>query len=189
MIKNKIGIDIDGVLSNVVRAAVVYARDKYGIEFNADDVTEYDFSKCTPLSDSQVSQMLNDPEFYEIADPIIFAPLSTSILFNAGFTIFLVTARPPETRPVTVSWLRRHKVHFTKLKFEKNKANVAFSYLLDYFVEDNRETAIQLSTIVEDVYLVDAPYNRGEIPSNVHRVGTWSDILSTLARIGQQESP
>ncbi|MEK6408388.1 MAG: hypothetical protein AABN34_15785 [Acidobacteriota bacterium] len=59
-----VGIDIDGVIADIVGQLVKYARDLWGYSINANDLTSENVNTCTELSTAQALQMFSTPSFF-----------------------------------------------------------------------------------------------------------------------------
>jgi|GEM_PF-4941423 len=90
---------------------------------------------------------------------------------------------------ITKHWLRRHGIPYDRLSIETTSGPDGARYLdancrrIGSFVEDIPENARRLAALCQRVYLIDQPYNRvldSELPSNVLRVYTWTQIEEDL---------
>lgn len=61
-----------------------------------------------------------------------------------------------------------------------NKAEICLKNKLDVMIEDTLEVGLELSTAGIPVILLDAPYNRRELPESICRSYSWDEIHRTL---------
>jgi hypothetical protein len=107
----------------------------------------------------------------------------------AGYKIIFITARPQwqykRLHADTVSWMRRHRVPYDLVLFNKDKCEALYQHVRPAwpraFVEDHVRNATALAAIGVRVYLYDTAFNREMPPHpNVTRVHSWSDVLTQL---------
>lgn len=173
-----IGIDIDSVLADTAAGITAAAYKRYKVWLPVEQMTCYMLEDCTELEDWQAKEIMNDPAFYSTLRPIPGAVQAVYELRKAGYDIWLVTARPIAcTWTVTLEWLRSQRVLYHSLMFSERKPEIATKFGLSVFVEDRLETALALAYAGLDVYLIDWPWNQGDLPANVHRVPGWAEVL------------
>jgi uncharacterized HAD superfamily protein len=95
--------------------------------------------------------------------------------------IYYVTAREKHIEPITIEWLKKNDVFsevFHLGSFHKNKK--AQELKCDIFIEDNLETAKQLTEDNIKVLLIDTGFNRYENPEKIKRVYNWNEIYNYI---------
>lgn len=124
---------------------------------------------------------------------------------------FFVSRIDPLCR-LTKEWLKKNEIHYDKLFFEKgnmysrdprimrgifySRFHIAAKKKIRFFIEDDPEKAIKLSFICDAVFLMTHPYNfpneclskemnerLKNLPANVIRVCSWSDVIQQIKRI------
>lgn len=114
---------------------------------------------------------------------------------------------------ITKVWLKDYQIPFNKLfiekhKFDSSKRSYTILGLLfgisevnfknrfyhtekspyRYFIEDDIDNAIKLSSTCEYVFLMDQPYNRfiskNDLPINIVRVKDWLEIYARIKQLG-----
>jgi len=176
----KIGIDVDGVLADAMSAFLPRIKSDYGLDVMIEDIVQYDFEKCTPVSKTMMDCIYSDPDFFYSLKPLPDAVAATQYLRMAGFEIFIITSRIPEMVGVTTDWLEAHRFEFDSVVISNDKAHYASFVGLNYFIEDRYKTAMQLSEHCR-VFLIDYPWNQRPLP-NVVRVKGWNDIITQLRK-------
>lgn len=99
-------------------------------------------------------------------------------LYDAYHNIHFVTARDPRMEKVSVEWLERNYIPMDSISLlgRTDKVGKAMELRSDIFIEDSYDNTLQLAQAGFDVLLVDCPYNRGCLPTNVTRVSNWYQI-------------
>lgn len=178
----RIGIDIDGCLSDSISTFIEWVYLKYGILIHKSQLSQFDIWEVTDITKEQAFSLFDNPNFINDINPKFFSVPFTEILYNGGWEIYIVTARPEESVGITtIEWLKRKQYKFNQLIFSKDKATIARDLYLDCFVEDKLSTAIELSPVCKEVYLMDDYWNRFEHDkSNIVRVQDWFSVLNRL---------
>ena len=108
----------------------------------------------------------------------------THKLESMGYKIIIITARPaneyPELTKITNQWLREKDIVYSGIIFDKHKSTKVLEQVpnLSFSINDHRTEANLLSKWGYITYLIDNPYNQGEIGTNVIRVKNLLDILN-----------
>jgi len=184
-----IGIDIDGVIThekkgkeNVwLRALNNYFDDKITRKKDVYNFTEaYDI----PLED--LREFLNQ-KLHEIYSGVDIMPDAKEMIDKikaAGHTIYLITARHSEFRPLTIKWLEQNHVKYDYLYHEDEKAELAVEKNIKLFFEDNESNAKSIIDNEIPVILVDKYHNKDiEDSELLYRVDDWNDISEILDEI------
>jgi len=97
--------------------------------------------------------------------------------------IYYVTARESHIEPITVEWLKKHKVYYNTFHLGSlEKTGKALELKCDIFIEDNLETSKELAAEGIKVILIDTGFNRYEDPENIVRVYDWDDIYKEIKK-------
>ena len=181
-----LAFDIDGVIADTFRAFVRTARERYGIDVDYEDITDYDFRKVVDIddetSDEIIEMILDDPVGLGIA-PVRGAGEILTRLSRLG-PIRLVTART--NKEAINAWFEkalglRHGrgIHIETTGSHEDKLPILLEQGIRYFVEDRLETCylIQGSPVTPIVF--EQPWNQGEHP--FLRVGNWDEIRDMIA--------
>jgi len=96
-------------------------------------------------------------------------------------TISYVTARESHIEPITIEWLKKHKVYNDTYHLGSfDKTGKARDLDCDIFIEDNIETSKELVQEGIQVLLIDTGFNRYENPPNIKRVKDWKKIYKEV---------
>jgi 5'(3')-deoxyribonucleotidase len=182
---------LDGVLADIVAQLVAFAREKYGIDLQREQIVSEHAHTCTPLSIEQLESLFRDRGFFSGMPPMLDACAALRDIQGLGFEVDIVTDRfwYSEIADDTKQWLAKHEIPFSKLIFARRgeKQLVAAERGHRLFIEDQAANARIISSVTA-VYLLDRPYNRALRPSErVHRVASMEEILKELRAAGHQE--
>ena len=192
----RIGIDIDGVLTDVGQFALDYIS-KYCVENNIEykiNVSNYSHAKTFNISGKQEYDFWSEYlEFYAINEKA--RPFSSEVIKKLkadGHEIYIVTARwltnrddeaGENMRELVKNWLVENKIVYDKLIFSKanneQKAQEMLDYQIDLMIEDNPENINELSSIVP-IICFDTHYNKQCEGENITRCYSWYDIYNKI---------
>lgn len=195
----KIGIDIDGVLTNLEQFSIDYLS-KYCFENNIEyhiGKSQYNMSKSFGISVKQENDFWNKYlEFYaknEKARP--FASEVIKKLKKDGHEIYIVTARSltnrndnigENMRKIVKKWLLDNKIIYDKLIFSKSirekKKQEIIENEINLMIEDNPNNINELSNIIP-VICYDATYNRICSHDRIFRCYSWYDIYKKISEM------
>ena len=185
----RIGIDIDGVLTNdddyILDFTSKYCYDNNLNEFNNANLYEYRKLNWdeTTIDNYRKEYFLN----YVKNEPARkFASEVIKKLRNDGNEIFIITARyktfengtinNENIRQCTLDWLKKNNIEYDKIIFTKPpKVKEIIENKIDIMIEDSPTTINELIKIVKVLYY-DARYNRNIESENIVRVYSWYDI-------------
>lgn len=178
----KIGVDIDGVLADIVQRILPLLARECGREVTHDDIFCYRFSEALSIPEERVHALMEEViagGHFEAAPIIPGAAEALQALRQHA--IWLVTSRPERVRDQTVRWLARHQVPYSCLLFAPALDKARRGDGFDLFVEDYLEGALALSSQGIPVLLFDRPWNqRPLLPANVQRVRDWQEVLAAV---------
>lgn len=180
-----IGLDLDGVIANLVPDFCRIANGRYHTSISPSDITTWDISKCTALTTEQVVSIFTPGFFFNLM-PMPGAVTAVQMLFGQGWQIHLLTDRPQGCYPMTRQWLRELCIPFHCLELvpAARKSEYCKAHGVDCAVEDRPDTALALADVCKRVYLIDAPYNRiKNAPANLHRVKSLLSVAGEMERV------
>ena len=192
----KIGIDIDGVLTNIEQYGVDYLS-KYCVENDIDfniTCSNYNIAKAFNIeekyNDVFWSEYIIHYSINEKARP--FASQVIKMLKEEGHEIYIITARwftnkdteqGKQMREIVKKWLIKNNIQYDKLIFAKaakeNKSNEILEHKIDLMIEDNPNNVIELSNIVP-VICYHTGYNTNCKGNNITRCYSWYDVYRTI---------
>jgi uncharacterized HAD superfamily protein len=173
----KIGIDIDGVIVDLVSSMLPLLSKYCGRSVCYSDIRCFDIGKALKIEDKMedIWTEVDNGNILRVAPPIKGAIIGLSEL--SEHDIWLVTSRPKSSRSDTELWLRENRVEFDKLKFVDTGDKVPVVRALDVFLEDSLETACAVAEAGIDSLLFDQPWNQcSKLPRRCERVKDWKDV-------------
>jgi len=179
----KIGIDIDGVLTDISRFYLDYGA-KYAFENNIDKIAEpngYEIEEILNLDKGvHIEFWKKYDEFYtkkiytrEFAAEII------DKLKAGGNEIHLITARNEKEETWTKDWLRENNIYYDNLTFTDKKVDYCKDNKIDLMIEDSVKNILEISKIIP-VICFDNRYNKECKGENITRCYSWYDIYSKI---------
>jgi uncharacterized HAD superfamily protein len=179
-----IGIDLDGVIANVIPELVI-RLGKLGIKSNPEEWTSMYVEERHPeLPDGWASQQFQDPVFFlnAMADESAFYCINR--WFYSGDDIFIVTCRPNELRDVTERWLDEWGIPYNQLIMGA-KRHAKFEILQEnncvVMIEDDGKEADNAAANGINSYLRLHPYNRSyKFKNRVYRVSDMYNVYNYL---------
>ena len=194
----RIGIDIDGVLTNVGDAVMNYAT-KYFVENNIKyeiGKIDYDYFKTFNIKDRNIENKFWNEylEYYSVNEKA--RPLASEVikkLKKDGHEIYIITARwltnqdneaGEKMRNIVKNWLEENDIVYDKLVFtkaeEERKPDEIKEYKIDVMIEDSPDNINELSKIVK-VICYNTEYNKQCIGKNIIRCYSWYDIYDKIS--------
>ncbi len=192
----RIGIDIDGVITNIEQFVINY-MSKYCVENNIEykiDTTHYDYCKTFNISKEIEldfwKSYLEKYAIYEKARP--FAAEMIEKLKKDGNEIYIITARwytdrnddiGNKMRETVKNWLYENKISYDKLIFSKGhnerKMQEIEENKIDLMIEDNPNNINEIANNIP-VICYDAGYNKDCNGNQIIRCYSWYDIYSKI---------
>ena len=194
----RIGIDIDGVLTNVGDAVMNYAT-KYFVENNIKyeiGKIDYDYFKTFNIKDRNIENKFWNEylEYYSVNEKA--RPLASEVikeLKKDGHEIYIITARWLTNQDneagermcnIVKNWLKENDIVYDKLVFSKaekeRKPDEIKEYKIDVMIEDSPKNINELSKIVK-VICYNTEYNKECNGNNIIRCYSWYDIYDKIS--------
>lgn len=195
----RIGIDIDGVLTDIEQWQLDYGSkffyEEYGLSIK--DYKGYEtneiFDVDIKLDDEFWNKYFRD---YSInVEARKFANEVIDKLKEDGHEIYIITARGSflshsadvmsieENRNIVLDWLKRNKIEYDKIIFSpEDKLDICKENDIDIMIEDKPANIENISTQLP-VICFHAGYNKNCIGDNIIRCYSWYDIYSKINRM------
>ena len=189
-----IGIDIDGVLTDLERETIDFGT-KMCIEENwpiTIDLSKYWEVEAFGWTSEQADKFWNKylVEYVTQSPARRFAIEIISKLREEGNNIYIITARdengmPPEyygkMQQLTREWLERYEIEYDKLIFAKDseKLEKCLENNVDIMIEDSPRNIRNISSKVK-VIKFDCQYNKDVIGSNIINAYSWYHIYRII---------
>ena len=182
----KIGIDIDGVLTDLSR---------FYLDYGAKFAFENNIEKTLNPNGYEIEEILNLEEgkhlgFWEKYDDYYtkktytreFASEVIQKLKKDGNEIHLITARNPkeeQSENWTTDWLEENNIYYDKLIFTSKKIEYCKKNSIDIMIEDSVKNILEISKEIP-VICFDTRYNKECQGENITRCYSWYDIYKTI---------
>lgn len=180
----RIGIDIDGVIVDLVSLMLPLLSKACGRPVSHQDIYCFDIGRALDIEEkmADVWAQVYDSDTLQSAPPIKGAITGLSVLRE--HEIWLITRRPTSTRSHTVSWLRRYKIKYDHLIFDSSPQKHLVGRGFDAFVEDNLEQACAIAEAGIFTLLLDHPWNQAPtLPKRCRRAEDWNAIVLYIKRL------
>lgn len=193
----KIGIDLDGVVVDIMSPFIEYHNGKYKSEFTYESVTDHSFWIPWKLSREEGNRRLL--EFMDECEFSVVKPQDGAIeairKLAEEHELVVVTSRPETYSKKTLDWIEHHlpgvfkKVNFTyQTPFVEGvvrKSLICKSEGVDVLIEDYPTNVLGCAGVCKKVLMFNQPWNQSvkELPGNVERVKNWSDVLERVNEI------
>jgi uncharacterized HAD superfamily protein len=179
-----VGIDIDGVISDIAGHITQFAREMYGCVITPESITAENLETCSDLSYDQVREIFSTSRFFKTLPILPKAKESLAQLTSEGWHIALMTDRfwYSDIQRDTLNWLRVNEIPFDSLYYvnKREKALHSRDLNIKLFIEDQLSNANLLSAVCERVILIDRSYNQGPAKPAVTRVSDIDEAVDAL---------
>ena len=189
----RIGIDIDGVLTNDDDYILDNAT-KFCYENNLDFYNNpYDYETRKFNWNSDILERYREKYFWNYVinePPRKYSQEVLQMLKNDGYKIYIITSRHlvnkenedgNKMRSFIIEWLDKYRIPYDKICFSSDKTVQIKEYKIDVMIEDSPET---IPVFVEHthVFCYDCRYNVHLKLSNMTRVFSWYDIYDKIKK-------
>lgn len=192
----RIGIDIDGVLTNIEEFIADY-EVKFCYENNLSyriKLNEYDDAKALGISAENCEKFWNKyikyyATEYKARD---FAAEVINKLKEDGHEIYIVTARNEygltgedygKMKEFVKEWLKKNNIYYDKIVHtEETKLPYCVGNYIDVMIEDKPENVKEISTKMP-VLCYNCSYNVDIKGKNITRVYSWYDIYNKIKQM------
>lgn len=188
----RIGIDIDGVLTDIEQWQLDVGG-KFFSKFNKGVVKKdgYEITEIFNASDELDDQFWSEYLYeYVTKEPSRkYASEVIKKLKDDGNEIYIVTARyltdrntedGNEMRKIVINWLAEQNIDYDEIIFSpEDKSENCKKYNIDIMVEDKVDNINKISNIIP-VICYHAGYNKECKGKNIYRVYNWYDIYNLI---------
>ena len=192
----KIGIDIDGVITDIERWQLDYGSKFYYEKYHKEIAnhkgyeTDEIFDSSKECDDLFWNKYFKD---YSInVEARKFANEVISKLKNEGYEIWIITARgsflshssdvmsKEENESIVKEWLNKNNIYYDKIIFSpEDKFDICINNKINIMIEDKVDNINKISTKIP-VICYNAGYNEKCAGKNIYRVYSWYDIYNTI---------
>ena len=197
----RIGIDIDGVLTDVERWQLDYGSKFYYERYQKEivDFEGYDTNQIFNVDDKLDEEFWRKyfKEYSLNVEARKFASEVIDKLKQDGHQIYIITARGSflshsadvmsieENQQIVLNWLKNHHINYDKIIFSpEDKLDICKENNIDLMIEDKVDNINKISKIIP-VICFHAGYNKVCKNSNIIRCYSWYDIYSKINKLAK----
>ena len=197
----RIGIDIDGVLTDVERWQLDYGSKFYYERYQKEivDFEGYDTNQIFNVDDKLDEEFWREyfKEYSLNVEARKFANEVIDKLKQEGNEIYIITARgsflshsadvmsAEENQQIVLNWLKNHHINYDKIIFSpEDKLDICKENNIDLMIEDKVDNINKISKIIP-VICFHAGYNKDCKNSNIIRCYSWYDIYSKINKLAK----
>lgn len=178
-----LAVDLDATLADVQTVYLKLAKERFGIDFNYDDVDNWNFW-FDRIPHDQAWKIFRDIWVDHSQEVEPTEDNLSSKLFQAlgmGYEISIITSTQKECLPNAIRWLDRNNIPYKSITGLYNGQN-KFEYPFNAIIDDNPSIAKKACTYPErQVFLRDQPWNRNGVDDRcIKRVFTFDQMLQEL---------
>ena len=182
----KIGMDIDGVISDFVTSFRKVVKKERGIDLKYCDIHQHDLHKVLGLEKDETYKLVDKTFRYELG--FQHGAIDGINELFLDHEIILITSRSPKIEKITKDWLQNNNIRYDDIIFtkagEKCQEN---KHCLDVIIDDHLKEINNCIDIVPNVLVYDHPWNQSDNASDrFHRVFSWEDILDHLEQLNKK---
>lgn len=192
----KIVVDIDDVLADTMPQFIAFFREFYNQDFLDEDASKFEYLGFLGKTKEEATEKLfkfYESEYFEATQPIEKAQDVLKKL-RIEHELYALTSRPYAVKNQTEEWIEKYFPNiFTEILFNNDHTKESFSLdklkskaeickdldahvLIDDLLRFTNNSHEELN-----VYLLDKPWNKGEIQKNVKRVSDWDAIFDIIS--------
>ena len=197
----RIGIDIDGVLTDVERWQLDYGSKFYYERYQKEivDFEGYDTNQIFNVDDKLDEEFWREyfKEYSLNVEARKFANEVIDKLKQEGNEIYIITARGSflshsadvmsveENQQIVLNWLKNHHINYDKIIFSpEDKLDICKENKIDLMIEDKVDNINKISKIIP-VICFHAGYSKNCKNSNIIRCYSWYDIYSKINKLAK----
>ena len=197
----RIGIDIDGVLTDVERWQLDYGSKFYYERYQKEIVNfeGYDTNQIFNVDDKLDEEFWREyfKEYSLNVEARKFANEVIDKLKQEGHQIYIITARGSflshsadvmsieENQQIVLNWLKNNHINYDKIIFSpEDKLDICKENNIDLMIEDKVDNVNKISKIIP-VICFHAGYNKDCKNSNIIRCYSWYDIYSKINKLAK----
>jgi len=187
-----IAFDLDEVLNNFMESFLLFYEEKNGKKVELSDMKSYNFwenglGNNRDEAIEMVKEFYNSEQYNKISTSF-YAKEILDKLIKAEHKVFIITSRPENIGKSTKEFVRNNfsdeiEIIYSNDFFKgnrKSKAEIAKELKVNFMVEDNINYARECAEQGINVFLVNKPWNDGEINESIIRINNLNEILEHL---------
>ena len=192
----RIGIDIDGVLTDIEKWQLDYGSKFYYENYNKEIVNPKGYETNDIFNSTfECDDLFWDKYFKEYSINVEARKFASEVILKLkqdGYKINIITARgsflshssnvmsKKENEQVVKDWLKKNDIYYDSLIFSsEDKLDICIDNDINIMIEDKVDNINKISTKIP-VICFNAGYNEECKGENIFRVYTWYDIYNTI---------
>lgn len=194
----RLGIDIDGVLTDTLKFKWKYGMDYFGTSLNDIRKDTYEIRDIFNVSHEKEIQFVRECFFEYYCSNNYLRPFASQVLndlHNQNNEIVIITGRTEEDiatfglcttmRAITENWLKSCDIPYDELYLEiSNKPAKAIETKVDCYIEDLPYFLDKfLKCEYKSCICFDDVYNRYEPYASMLRIKSWTELYSIIKRL------
>ena len=197
----RIGIDIDGVLTDIEQWQLDYGSKFYFEKYNKQILNNEGYETTDIFKvDSKLDDEFWTKYFKDYSINVDVRKFTSEVikkLKHDGNEIYIITARGSflshsasvmsieENRNIVLEWLKRNEIEYDKIIFSpEDKLSICLENKIDVMIEDKPANINKISKKIP-VICFHAGYNKNCVGNNIIRCYSWYDIYSKISNIKQ----
>ena len=183
--KLKIGLDVDGVLADVIHSWLNY-NNKIRKPISKEEISEWDFWKRFQIDRYDFYKELSScwQKWHKIPSTEQNLSLSTSVLSQVG-EVDIVTAREESTHTFVKNWLSSRKITYKNyVGVSKGTEKAKLDY--DIFIDDSPINAKSMLDDGKSVIVYNQPWNLRFDDPRARRISQLKDAVPIIKTLIQE---
>ena len=194
----KIGVDLDGVVVDIMTPILKHYNEKYETSFSCKDLFSHElwevFGLAKEESLKRVLEIMGNLNFDEVR--ALTGSIDTLKKLSKDHNLVVVTSRPNFFEENTLKWIDKYlpgafeKVLFTNQYSmdgedkQTTKSEICKAEGVEILLEDHDFQVNDCSPVCSKILVFDQPWNQSsKLPENAVRVKNWDDVLREVNEI------
>lgn len=185
----KIAVDLDDVLGDWMNGFLVWYNTRNNTHFTFEQMASWDLWK---VFDKEKKVIIKNCQMFDAHStrymrPVAGATNGVKTLKLKGYNIFAITTRDQSLRYVCEKFVNTYfRSNIDKIIFaERNsktdkKYQVCQDLNIGTLVDDNQKDVLECSRNGVRAFLLDKPWNQGELTPGIKRVKNWQEIIEVI---------
>ena len=190
----KIGIDIDGVLTNIEKWQLDYGTKFYS-KYNKKIVNPKGYETYEIFdADEKLDDLFWNTYWIEYCTNVEVRKFASDVITKLkkdGYEINIITARgnwlpldnsisKEESNNIVIEWLRKNNIVYDKIIFSpEDKLDICMKNNIDIMIEDKVDNINKISKEIP-VICFNAGYNEKCEGYNIYRAYNWNDVYNII---------
>ena len=175
----RIGVDLDGVVSDFVSTFIGVVNEKYSVKLKQNQIYVHDLFLVLGVTKNEALSLIYETLSRDIN--VIEGAREALVKLKEKHEIVIITARPEGTYKTTQEWLEQNKIPYDTLLYikegEKNQTEIE----LDVFVDDHLGEIIEFYGKARKLIIFDHPWNKSlNVLRLFERARNWKEVLHTI---------